>query len=296
MIDLVKEQMRLIVEQSSYQRAIELFDRVDGGKYLRAKLVLLIAKQTPKAIRLAAIIELIHTASLLHDDVIDESTLRRGQISVNATEGSKVAVMMGDILYSKAFSALTEFDMRIAKIVADAVTTLSIGEMMDVEMAKTFCVDEEQYMQMLYCKTGVLIEAAAKCAAYLSGGDVVKHGEYGKGLGVSFQIIDDILDITQTESTLGKPSMGDFAEGKTTLPYIYLYDSLELDEAKRLKSLHATKALLSDTEWIREQMYKHGAIEKTYQKAASIGEDAIAAIAGDRELEAIVRSMMERSY
>ncbi|OHE21220.1 MAG: octaprenyl-diphosphate synthase, partial [Sulfurimonas sp. RIFOXYD2_FULL_37_8] len=194
-----------------------------GGKRLRAKLILKIADSNEKAPLLAAIVELIHGASLLHDDVIDEATLRRGVASVNATDGSKTAVMLGDILYSKAFTELVSFEKEIARIIASSVTALSKGEMMDVKMADEFNSDEEKYLDMLYLKTATLIEASAEAAAILAGKDSHSHALYGKNLGLSFQIIDDILDITSDEAILGKPAMNDFVEGKCTLPYIYLY-------------------------------------------------------------------------
>ena len=236
-----KELARLIAE-IDYDEVTRLFSMLQGGKRLRAKLILKIANENEDAPLLGAIVELIHAASLLHDDVIDDAMTRRGVSSVNATDGSKTSVMLGDILYSKAFSELVSFDKEIAKVISSSVTSLSKGEMMDVKMASSFNSDEETYLNMLYLKTATLIEAAASASAMLAKKDVAKHELYGKNLGLSFQIIDDILDITSDEETLGKPAMNDYVEGKCTLPYIYLYNVLGDNDKKRLLSSHAKKS------------------------------------------------------
>lgn len=296
MMDAVALRMQSMVEAVGYPYAAELFGTLCGGKRLRARLILMIAGESEAAVTLAAVIELIHAASLLHDDVIDDAQLRRGVPSVNATEGSKQAVMLGDILYSKAFSELTRFDPAIAKTVADAVTSLSVGEMMDVRMAEAFHADEARYLEMLYLKTGVLIEAAAKSAALLCGKDPEAYALYGKNLGIAFQIIDDILDIVSDEATLGKPAMNDFAEGKCTLPYIYLYRALEHDDRQRLAALHARPVDAQQTAWIKKGMQTHGAIEAAYALAGALGDEAKRAVRGDTALEAILDSMMRRTF
>ncbi|MEJ2373694.1 MAG: polyprenyl synthetase family protein, partial [Sulfurimonas sp.] len=149
----VEEQISRLIQEIDYDEVSRLFGMLSGGKRLRAKLVLKIAKGHEDAPLLAAIVELIHAASLLHDDVIDEAMTRRGQASVNATEGSKTAVMLGDILYSKAFTELVVFDKMVAQTIAASVTALSKGEMMDVKMAESFNSDEQKYLDMLYLKT-----------------------------------------------------------------------------------------------------------------------------------------------
>jgi len=296
MIAAVEQRLSALVSEIGYAKADALFAQLKGGKRLRAKLVMMIAADHPDAITLAAVIEMIHAASLLHDDVIDEAQLRRGVPSVNATEGSKQAVMLGDILYSKAFSALTGLGTQIAKKVADAVTGLSVGEMMDVEMAKTVNTDAERYLEMLYLKTGILIEAAAETAAMLCGEKVEAHALYGKNLGIAFQIIDDILDIVSDEATLGKPAMSDYREGKCTLPYIYLFERLNVEEAARLRALHGVEADADSLRWIREKMEEHGVIEASYAVARRLSDEALAAIAGQTKLEAVIESMMQGTF
>jgi octaprenyl-diphosphate synthase len=296
MMHRVESEIARLIKEIEYDEVTQLFNTLSGGKRLRAKLILKIAPSSQKAPLLAAIVELIHAASLLHDDVIDEATLRRGVASVNATEGSKNAVMLGDILYSKAFSELVSFERDIAKTISSSVTALSKGEMMDVKMAQSFNDDEEKYLEMLYLKTATLIEAAARSAALLAGKDPLSHALYGRNLGLSFQIIDDILDITSDEATLGKPAMNDFVEGKCTLPYIYLYKLLSGDEKERLKSLHAKVLSEDESAWIRTKMQEHKTIERSFELAQKLSDEAMNAMRDDEELINILQTMIKRSY
>jgi len=295
-MDRVEVEIARLIKEIDYDEVSRLFDMLSGGKRLRAKLILKIAKGDEKAPLLAAIVELIHAASLLHDDVIDEATLRRGVASVNATDGSKTAVMLGDILYSKAFTELVRFDKEVATIVASSVTSLSKGEMMDVKLAQRFNSDEQIYLDMLYLKTATLIEAAAKASAVLVSKDSQKYAVYGKNLGLSFQIIDDILDITADETTLGKPALNDFAEGKCTLPYIYLYEELDADDKKRLKNLHGKKLDTDESMWIKQKMQEHKSVERSFELAKELSNEAMQAVSDDKELVGILETMIKRSY
>lgn len=296
MIALVEKEIETLVQEIGYDEITRLFGTLAGGKRLRAKLVLEIANTHDQAPRLGAIIELIHAASLLHDDVIDDATLRRGAPSVNATENSKTAIMLGDALYSKAYASLVGFDESIAKSVADAVTALSVGELMDVRMSEQFNADEQAYMEMLYLKTAALIEASAKVGALLTDKDAEAYALYGKNLGISFQIIDDILDIVSDEATLGKPALHDYEEGKCTLPYIYLYEALEGEERERLLSCHKKRLSSEEALWIQEQMKKYEVVERSYLLARELSNQAIAAVADDVRLVGIIESMMKRSF
>jgi octaprenyl-diphosphate synthase len=292
----VEAEIQRVVNECNYDEVTRLFSMLSGGKRLRAKLILKIADKAEDAPLLAAVVELIHAASLLHDDVIDEADMRRGKPSVNATEGSKTAVMLGDILYSKGFTELVAFDRAIAQTIAASVTALSKGEMMDVAMAQEFNSDAQKYLDMLYLKTATLIEAAAKAAAILAKKDAQKYALYGKNLGLSFQIIDDILDITSDEETLGKPAMNDFVEGKCTLPYIYLYHALDDKQKARLVAAHGKKLPQEESEWIRQKMQEHKTIEKSFALAKQLSLQAQQAVAGDKELVAILDTMIKRSY
>ncbi|MBV5322085.1 MAG: polyprenyl synthetase family protein [Sulfuricurvum sp.] len=296
MLETVETLIAKLIDEVDYPHAAELFKKLSGGKRLRARLVLTIAPSEPTAPLLGAIVELIHAASLLHDDVIDEAQLRRGVPSVNATEGSKTAIMLGDILYSKAFSELTSFDPRIARSVAESVTRLSVGEMMDVGMAESFNTDRDLYLKMLYLKTATLIEACAYSAAILAGKDEQAYATYGKNLGLAFQIVDDILDITADEATLGKPSLNDFSEGKVTLPYIDLYDRLDAPLKERLVKSHAQVLDEDEKQWIRSQMDAFNIIEHSYSHARSLCDEAIGVIGDDAALRSIVESVIKRSH
>lgn len=292
----VEAQIQRLIDEIDYEEVTRLFQMLSGGKRLRAKLVLKIAPNHEDAPLLAAVIELIHAASLLHDDVIDEAMTRRGVVSVNASEDSKTAVMLGDILYSKAFTELVGFDKDVARTISASVTALSKGEMMDVKMAENFNSDANIYLEMLYLKTATLIEAAAKASAILAGKDAQKHALYGKNLGLSFQIIDDILDITASSEVLGKPALNDYVEGKCTLPYIYLYEALSTEEKEKLVSLHTKELSKEESNWIKEKMMEHKSVERSFKLAQTLSNEAQEIMSDDAELVSILEAMIKRSY
>jgi len=298
MLQAVENRMLTWIQELANDEISLLFKNLPKGKRLRAKLVLKIAGESEESIKLAAIIELIHAASLLHDDVIDDAMTRRGVESVNATDGSKVAVMVGDVLYSKAFTELVSFDTRIAHAVAQTVTVLSIGEYIDVKMGESFNEDEEKYLDMIYKKTATLIESTAYSAAILVGKDEKDYRLYGKNLGLSFQIIDDILDIVSDEKTLGKPALNDFKEGKTTLPYMYLYKALNTEDKARLKSYHLQSLDEESSLWIKAKMKEFKSVEQSYVLARKLSDDAVEIMAKHNEesLVAILEDMMKREF
>ncbi|MBR8466011.1 polyprenyl synthetase family protein [Campylobacter sp. faydin G-140] len=294
----IDEIMLEFIDELGYIGINEMFACISSGKKLRSKLILKIAKESKDSLRLCAIIELIHLASLLHDDIIDEAKLRRGQPSINAIFGTKNAVMLGDILYSKGFFELSKFTPNIAQCLSQAVSHLSIGELLDVRLGESFNADKQKYMDMIYYKTAVLIEASARCGAILAGLDEEKFKIYGKNLGLAFQIIDDVLDITQDSTTLGKPSLNDYKEGKTTLPYIYLYEALSKSDKERLVSLHAKELNNEQSEWIKQSLIKFGCIKRCINEAKSICDEALKAIKEykNEELESIITSMIDREF
>ena len=237
-LKLVKEKILEFVKECDDEKSITLLGYLATGKMLRSKLILKIAGVNDESIKLCAIVEMIHAASLLHDDVIDEADTRRGSPSVNALFDNKTAIMFGDILYSKAFTELSQMNRKVAYNISSAVTKLSIGEMLDIDLTETFNMDYKKYLDMIYKKTASLIEASAASAAILANKDEEIYALYGKNLGLAFQMIDDILDITQDSVTLGKPSMFDFVEGKVTIPYLLLHQRLEGSEKVKLESLY----------------------------------------------------------
>ena len=293
----VKEQIKDFVKECNDAKSLMLLEKLASGKMLRSKLILKIAGVSKESIELCAVVEMIHAASLLHDDVIDESDTRRGQPSVNALFDNKTAIMFGDILYSKAFTRLTFMPSKIAYTISNSVTQLSIGEMLDVDLANTFNTSYDKYLDMIYKKTGSLIEAAAKAAAILAGLDENKYALYGKNLGVAFQMIDDILDITQDSQTLGKPAMLDFVEGKVTIPYLLLHERLE--NKTKLEALYKKELSAEESLWIKEQMNITKALEDSITQAKEIGNIAINAVKDEKDSETLVfimKAMIEREF
>ena len=294
-IDLI---MKNFISELGYEPANAMFARINSGKKLRSKLLFKIAGESEQSLKICAITELIHLASLLHDDVIDDAGTRRGSPSINASFGAKNAVMLGDILYSKGFYELSKFPHEIAGEISGAVSKLSIGEMMDVDLSAKFNEDKFAYETMIYYKTAVLIEAAAAVGAMLAGLDARNFKIYGKNLGLAFQIVDDILDVTQDAATLGKPNFSDFKEGKTTLPYIYLYESLNEADKEKLKSLFKKDLSEAERGWVRAKMNETGAIKKSIEAAKNLGEQAIKSVEKFNVdgLESIVKSMIDREF
>jgi len=298
LLEAVERKIEQFVDELDSNEIKYKIAKIPQGKRLRATLMLEIAGDSLVVIKSAAIVEMIHAASLLHDDVIDEANLRRGVSSINALYGNKNAIMLGDILYSKAFFELVDIDKTIAKIISNAVVELSIGELKDVSMSETFCDDEDEYKQMIYQKTAALIEAAAESAAILAKKDREIFKTYGRNLGIAFQMIDDILDIISDSKTLGKPALNDYKEGKTTLPYIYLYQALDNEGKRKLKSLHKKSLTSNEQEWILENFKKYNIIEKAKKEALLLINEAIELMksAGEDNLEAIAIKMVNRSF
>ena len=296
-LEKVKNQIREFVSVCNHQKSLELLEKLATGKMLRSKLILKIAGISIESIKLCAVVEMIHAASLLHDDVIDEANTRRGQPSVNALYDNKTAIMFGDILYSRAFTELSQMDKQIAYTISNAVTLLSIGEMMDVDLTNTFNKSYDKYLDMIYKKTASLIEASSKAAAILSKKDENKYALYGKNLGLAFQMVDDILDITQDSKTLGKPAMLDFVEGKVTIPYLLLYERIE--NKTKLEALYKKELSAEESLWIKEQMNITKALEDSITQAKEIGNIAINAVKDEKDSETLVfimKAMIEREF
>lgn len=298
MLEQVELLMKNYVESIGDSRSLELYSKVPKGKRLRAKLILKITGGSEDAIKLASVVELIHAASLLHDDVIDDALTRRGIDSINAIFGNKTAIMLGDILYSKGFNELTKLPSEVADSISDAVTKLSVGELLDVELAKEFNEDLDLYFDMIYKKTASLIEAAAYSAACLAGKDTKKYTTYGRNLGLAFQVIDDVLDITQSSEQLGKPALNDFKEGKTTLPYLYMFNDINEQDRAKLKSLFLKELSAEEATWIKRKMVETKAVERSIEYAKKLGYEALEMIKTENspDLEKIINEMIVRDF
>ena len=199
-----------------------------GGKRLRPALLLLscgaLGCATPQRFNLAAVVEFIHTATLLHDDVVDESVLRRGNATANETFGNPASVLVGDFLYSRAFQMMVDAQsMRIMQVLADATNVIAEGEVMQLMNMHNAGLDEASYLQVIRSKTAKLFEASARVGAILAGASLEMEGacaEYGQALGTAFQVIDDVLDYAGQAQIMGKNLGDDLREGKATLPLI----------------------------------------------------------------------------
>lgn len=199
-----------------------------GGKRLRPALLLLICGalgfKDAQRLSLAAVVEFIHTATLLHDDVVDDSSLRRGNATANETFGNPASVLVGDFLYSRAFQMMVDaHSMPIMRVLADATNVIAEGEVMQLMNMHNPSLDEAGYVQVIRSKTAKLFEASARVGAILSSASTqieTACAEYGQALGTAFQIVDDVLDYTGDASVMGKNLGDDLREGKTTLPLI----------------------------------------------------------------------------
>lgn len=201
-----------------------------GGKRIRPALVLLFANafgyRGKHHHTLAAVVEFIHTATLLHDDVVDESSLRRGQATSNALFGNAASVLVGDFIYSRAFQMMVSVDdLRVMEILADATNVIAEGEVLQLMNMRDPDVNEARYLQVIHSKTAKLFEAAARIGALIasaSEAEIEAAAEYGRFIGTAFQLIDDVLDYTGETEEIGKNLGDDLREGKMTLPLIYL--------------------------------------------------------------------------
>jgi octaprenyl-diphosphate synthase len=294
----VQRQIKEYVLQIADEKSLELLELLPNGKMLRSKLILKIAGTSEASIKLCAVVEMIHAASLLHDDVIDDATTRRGQKTINALFDNKTSIMFGDILYSKAFTELTTMDKEIAYTISNAVTLLSVGELLDVELSKTFNTSYDKYLDMIYKKTASLIEASAKSAAILVGKNKESFALYGRSLGLAFQMVDDILDITEESSKLGKPAMLDFVEGKVTIPYLFTWERLETKEQKELELLYKKELLAEESLWLKSQFAQTNAITDSIDLARKFGFEAMEAIKSENndDLILIMKAMIERDF
>jgi len=206
-----------------------------GGKRLRPVVVLLSALangyQGKQHLAMAAVIEFIHTATLLHDDVVDVSALRRGRETANNQWGNAPSVLVGDFIYSRAFQMLVEVgDMQIMSVIADATNLISEGEVQQMANAGNASIDKAIYDEVIYRKTAKLFESAARVGAILATVDSESMAAYGKHLGMAFQIVDDVLDYQGDSESIGKNIGDDLGEGKMTLPLIYARDNTDARE------------------------------------------------------------------
>ncbi len=256
-----------------------------GGKRLRPIIQLLSARafayQGTQHIDLAAIIEFIHTATLLHDDVVDGSDLRRGEPTANNMWGNEASVLVGDFLYSRAFQMMVQLDsMEVMQILADATNTIAEGEVLQLLNCHDADTTEARYLEVIHSKTAKLFESAARLGAVVcnrSEADKQAMASYGIHLGSAFQLIDDVLDYTSDSDTTGKNVGDDLAEGKPTLPLIYAMQNGDEKQAGIIR--HAIEeGGLENIALILETIESTGAIDYTARSAQVEAEKAIQAL------------------
>ncbi len=256
-----------------------------GGKRLRPLIVLLAARasgyQGDRHIHAAAIIEFIHTATLLHDDVVDSSARRRGRDTANTVFGNQASVLVGDFLYSRAFQMMVDIGMmRVMQILADATNTIAAGEVMQLMNVHEAGISEEDYRQVIYRKTARLFEAGAQIAAVLAERDSAAEAAmicYGQNLGTAFQLIDDALDYGASAEELGKNLGDDLAEGKATLPLIYAMQQGSATERELIRGAIQNGGIDRLAE-IQAVIESTGALQYTASCAQKAADLAIAAL------------------
>ncbi|MDK6075814.1 octaprenyl diphosphate synthase [Massilia varians] len=258
-----------------------------GGKRIRPVLVLLLAnaygyKGTAHH-ELAAVVEFIHTATLLHDDVVDESSMRRGRQTANALFGNAASVLVGDYLYSRSFEMMTSLDnMRVMSILSRATTVIAEGEVLQLLNMHDPDVTHESYLKVIRSKTAKLFEAAAELGALVGGADdeqIAAAGEYGRSLGTAFQLIDDVLDYAGDAAEIGKNLGDDLREGKPTLPLIWLMENGTPEQRQLVRSCieHGDE---EQFEAVLAAVTSSGALDYTRQQAEQAARRAAEAISG----------------
>jgi octaprenyl-diphosphate synthase len=265
-----------------------------GGKRLRPMLVMLAGHATGMAAadhhQLAAIIEFIHTSTLLHDDVVDESQLRRGRSTANALWGNAPSVLVGDFLYSLSFQLMTELDrMEVMQILAGTTTRIAEGEVLQLLHVHNPDTDEAAYLRVIERKTAVLFAAATRLGALASGADAQvqqKLYDYGLQLGYAFQIADDVLDYAADAADLGKNLGDDLAEGKATLPLIHAIGHADEATRQRLRSIVENGDASAMPE-VLEAIRSTGGLEYSRRRAAEYAQAAESALSGLAETEAL---------
>lgn len=258
-----------------------------GGKRMRPLLCVLACRALniadDKLYSLAAIIEFIHTATLLHDDVVDESSLRRGQKTANEVFGNQASVLVGDFLYTRSFQMMVSLrEMRVMEILSNATNVIAEGEVMQLMNCNDPDTSEHSYMQVIYCKTARLFEAATQLAAVLTQQSPeieIAMQDYGKYLGTAFQLVDDVMDYSSDASEMGKNLGDDLAEGKPTLPLLYAMWHGNETQKSLIKEAIKTGNGMEHLNDILAAINETGALQYTKEQARKAESQALAALA-----------------
>lgn len=257
-----------------------------GGKRIRPMIAVLAARalayEGNKHVTVAALIEFIHTATLLHDDVVDESNMRRGKATANAAFGNAASVLVGDFIYTRAFQMMTDLEsLPVLALMSKAVNVIAEGEVLQLMNIHDPDITEESYMQVIYSKTARLFEAAAQSSAMLAGGtdaQVTALQQYGRYIGTAFQLIDDLLDYDADGDTLGKNTGDDLNEGKPTLPLLHAMKNGDAEQSAMIRQAIEQGNGRHLLEPVLKAMQQWGSLDYTRQRAEEEADKAIAAL------------------
>ncbi len=293
--DLLREDLEAVEREFAAQSASEVevvteiasYLMAGGGKRIRPMLLLLSAKalgsNAPGRIRLGAVVEMLHTATLVHDDIIDEADIRRGRPSSNTTWGNAKCVLAGDWLYMQSFAAaLEERNFHVLDLLISLTQQMVEGELLQIQKLGHL-INEEEYFDLIYRKTACLFKVSMQLGAALSsvGKEVDSQiGEYGRNLGLAFQIVDDVLDLTAAEGVLGKPVASDLREGKATLAVIHALERGTGADREAIRTVLADRSFKRVSHGqIIEILERHGSIEYAMDTACAYAEAARLSIA-----------------
>lgn len=308
------EAVNKVIQQSLHSE-VALVNQVanyiinSGGKRLRPILVLLAAglfgEIKPAHHQLAAVVEFIHTATLLHDDVVDESSKRRGQSTANALFGNAASVLVGDFVYSRAFQMMVAVqNMRVMEVLSDATNIIAEGEVLQLLNVHNADISDEDYLQVIHYKTAKLFEAATRLGAIISNGDAEQElalSKYGMHVGTAFQLIDDVLDLNGNSIEIGKNLGDDLSEGKPTLPLLFAMRNGNLDESTVIKRA-IEQGGLEDLTTVLSAVERTGALQHVREIAIKESELACTAITNfadspyKQAMIALARFSATRSY
>ena len=315
----IKSELKLIEQslEENYQSNVGLIPKVSeyliggGGKRIRPILLIFAAKLAgysgERIIPLSCAIEYIHAATLLHDDVLDGAETRRKKPSANREFGNREAILVGDFLFSKAFELIAnDGDVRITQAVATATNELAEGEIQELSLTGNLDLSEEVYMEMIYRKTGSLICAACKIAGYLANlpeEDIEQLHSFGKNIGITFQLADDILDYTADQAEMGKPVGNDLREKKITLPIIYLLQECSTEERVVIEEIIAKEEIKDeDLAKMNFLLERHNIFELCRNRANELKADALNAFSHFkdkpcyRELLNVAEFILQRTF